>query len=155
MVDDFYLSENQKAFLEAFNKAMQPKGLSHYGEEDVAFEYVLRHFIEGDYLANNVPRVLGNMKALLEVKREEMVGIPNCGKKTIDYILRLQELVKKNYKMRRQLEAAITAEQKQREYRLTYGDIIKEYEDRCRWNKRVQRELKRIGNVYRAKGTKI
>lgn len=151
MVDDFHFSENQQAVLDA----MKPKGLSQYGKDDVAFEYVLRHFIEGDYLANNVPRVLGNMKALLEVKREEMVGIPNCGKRTIDYILRLQELVKKNYKVRRQLEAAITAEQKQRAWRLEYGHIIDEYEDRCRWNKRVQRGLKILANVHRKNGVKI
>lgn len=145
MVDDLNFLDNPPP--EANTKKYN--SLDHYGESDAAFEYVMYELLDGNnYMRNHLPRTVPNMKALLEVKREELEGIPFCGKKTVDYILDMQEKLKSNHKLLHKLKMAISAERAQRDYKLEYLNIIKEYQTRCWWNKQAFKTLQQIWKYH-------
>ena len=117
-------TEGQQKVLRAMRHA--PLG---EGERDEGFHVTLAKLVEDERASNIIKAYIPNMHILLNVKKEALLQLPNCGKKTAGRILAVQEKLLKHGSLLMKIRNTIKTYNALAEYRKEHTVIIGNYHE--------------------------
>lgn len=120
MVDEY--TDGQRQVLLALRHA--PLG---EGERDEGFHHCIYEIIADERAHNIIKTYIPNLNTFLKVEREALLKLPNCGKKTADRIITIQEKLLKHRLLLPRLRKGIKAYNIWSKYREEHSAIIGNY----------------------------